>query len=53
MDKIASTMDRLGPGGSTNIGAGMSYALKILTERKYKNPVSSVLLLTDGCDDYG
>lgn len=50
---VNNTMQDLSPGGSTNIGAGMFVACKILSERKYKNPVSSILLLTDGQDDYG
>ena len=41
------------PSGGTSIGDGLNIALKILTERKYRNKVSSILLLSDGVDDFG
>ena len=28
-------------------------AHKVLNEREEKNPVTSIILLSDGCDDYG
>jgi len=37
--------------GRTNINDGLSLAFKTLAERKNKNPVSSILLLSDGRDD--
>lgn len=37
---------------STNISDGMNKALWMLKNRKYKNPVSCVFLLSDGQDDY-
>jgi len=46
-------MKQLRPGGSTNIGSGIYTALKVLNDRRQRNPVSSVLLLGDGQDDYG
>lgn len=45
---VKETMKRLSSGGSTNIGSGIYHALKQITERKFKNPVTSVLLLGDG-----
>jgi len=37
--------------GRTNIDDGLNLAFKTLSERKNKNPVSSILLLSDGRDD--
>ncbi|CAK91880.1 unnamed protein product (macronuclear) [Paramecium tetraurelia] len=37
---------------STNISDGMNKALWMLKNRKYKNPVSCIFLLSDGQDDY-
>lgn len=34
--------------GGTDINSGMEIAFKVLKERKYRNPVSSVFLLSDG-----
>ena len=48
---IKRAINNIKTGGSTNITAGMAQALKILNERKYRNPVSSVFLLSDGLDD--
>jgi len=45
---VKELMKKCGPRGSTNITSGMTYALKILNDRKYKNPVSSIFLLGDG-----
>ena len=45
--------NKLKPGGTTNIGKGLFVALKILADRRYKNPVTSVFLLSDGEDDKG
>lgn len=36
--------------GGTNIGMGMDLAFRVLKERKYENPVTSIFLLTDGLD---
>lgn len=41
-------MKNCGPRGSTNINSGMEFAVKILNERKYQNPVTSIFLLGDG-----
>ncbi|CAD8200193.1 unnamed protein product [Paramecium octaurelia] len=37
---------------STNISDGMNKALWMLKNRKYKNPISCIFLLSDGQDDY-
>merc|ERR1711982_49935 len=45
---VKELMKKLRPGGSTNIGSGIYTALKVLNDRRQRNPVSSVLLLGDG-----
>ena len=41
-------MKELVTGGATSIGDGLQIAIKVLTDRKYQNKVSSILLLSDG-----
>jgi len=41
---------RLNAGGGTNISSGVETALQIAERRRYRNPVSAILLLTDGQD---
>jgi uncharacterized protein with von Willebrand factor type A (vWA) domain len=36
--------------GGTNIAAGMEMAFKTIKDRKYKNPITSIFLLSDGQD---
>lgn len=50
-DKAMKTIKMIGPRGSTNIVSGMEIAFKTAKERKYKNPVTSIFLLSDGQDD--
>ncbi|KAB1226211.1 hypothetical protein CJ030_MR1G023584 [Morella rubra] len=38
--------------GGTNIAAGLSKGAKVLVDRKCKNPVGSIILLSDGQDTY-
>ncbi|CAI9116450.1 OLC1v1017592C1 [Oldenlandia corymbosa var. corymbosa] len=38
--------------GSTNIADGLIMGTKVLEDRKYKNPVASILLLSDGQDNH-
>ncbi|XP_075490290.1 E3 ubiquitin-protein ligase WAV3-like isoform X2 [Primulina tabacum] len=38
--------------GGTNIAEGLRKAAKVMTDRKWKNPVSSIILLSDGQDTY-
>lgn len=38
--------------GGTNIAEGLKKGAKVMTERKLKNPVSSIILLSDGQDTY-
>jgi uncharacterized protein YegL len=46
-DRIANS-EHLIPHGGTNIKAGLERGLKILTDRRERNPITSMLLLTDG-----
>ncbi|KAJ9540347.1 hypothetical protein OSB04_026853 [Centaurea solstitialis] len=38
--------------GGTNISEGLRKGAKVMTDRKFKNPVSSMILLSDGQDTY-
>ncbi|KAL4302364.1 hypothetical protein GQ457_10G011340 [Hibiscus cannabinus] len=38
--------------GGTNIAEGLRKATKVLVDRKWKNPVGSIILLSDGQDTY-
>lgn len=49
MEKIKDTK----PSGATNMTLGMMHAFHTLNQRRFKNPVSSVFLLTDGLDSVG
>ncbi len=46
-DKIANIKAT----GGTNIAAAMDVSLAILKQRRFQNPVTSVLLLSDGLDE--
>ncbi|KAI3996031.1 hypothetical protein MKX01_037528 [Papaver californicum] len=39
-------------GGETNIVGGLKKGAKVIEDRKHKNPVCSIMLLTDGQDSY-
>jgi len=41
---------RLTAGGGTNIASGLETALEVAERRRHRNPVSAILLLTDGQD---
>ena len=43
-------MNKIKPKGDSNIKAGLDLALKVLSQRKYKNEVSSILLLSSSDD---
>ncbi|KAF8672706.1 hypothetical protein HU200_049402 [Digitaria exilis] len=45
-------VDALATGGGTNIGEGLRVAARVLDDRRSRNPVTSVILLTDGRDGY-
>jgi uncharacterized protein YegL len=48
-DAISSTL-RLTAGGGTSIAAGLNMALSAMEQRRQRNKVSAILLLTDGQD---
>ena len=48
--QLVSILNAITPGGSTNIFEGLSLALSVLHSRREQNQVSSVFLLSDGCD---
>ncbi|KAM3262250.1 hypothetical protein ACQJBY_052761 [Aegilops geniculata] len=47
-----SAVDTLTARGGTNIAEGLRTAAKVLDERRHRNAVSSVVLLSDGQDTY-
>ena len=49
--KVISIIKDLDPVGGTNIEEGVNAALHILADRKVVNQISSILLLSDGCDN--
>ncbi|KAI4373041.1 hypothetical protein MLD38_011210 [Melastoma candidum] len=38
--------------GGTNIAEGLAKGAKVISDRKHKNPVASIILLSDGQDNY-
>ena len=49
-DKLASAIMSITDEGGTDIASGLRSGLQMLKERRERNPVASVLLLTDGQD---
>jgi Mg-chelatase subunit ChlD len=45
-------INSLGAGGGTNIADALKKAMKVIEERRYRNSVCSVILLSDGQDTY-
>lgn len=45
-------VNSLSSNGGTNIAEGLRKGAKVLTDHKWKNPVSSIILLSDGQDTY-
>ncbi|XP_022874806.1 uncharacterized protein LOC111393490 [Olea europaea var. sylvestris] len=45
-------VNSLSASGGTNIAQGLRKAEKVMTERKWRNPVSSIILFSDGQDTY-
>ena len=50
-DTIMDQIIQLQASGGTDTTSGMTNAFRMLLNRKYKNPVSCIFLLSDGCDD--
>ncbi|KAM5587249.1 hypothetical protein ABKV19_005935 [Rosa sericea] len=45
-------IESLRAGGATNIAEGLKKGTKVLEDRRERNPVSSIILLSDGIDTY-
>ncbi|KAE9585764.1 hypothetical protein Lal_00009950 [Lupinus albus] len=45
-------VNSLSPSGGTNIAEGLRKGAKVFVDRKFKNPVGSIILLSDGQDTY-
>lgn len=45
-------VNSLAPNGGTNIAEGLKKGVKVFIDRRWKNPVGSIILLTDGQDTY-
>lgn len=45
-------VNSLSSNGGTNIAEALKKSAKIMTDRKWRNPVSSIILLSDGQDTY-
>ena len=52
-DMFNQVFDSLNNSGSTSINSGMKLAIELINSRISKNPITSVFLLSDGCDDDG
>ena len=48
---ITIFIERISACGGTDINLGLEHAFKVVKDRKYANPVTSILLLSDGLDD--
>ncbi|OIW09133.1 hypothetical protein TanjilG_11271 [Lupinus angustifolius] len=45
-------VNSLSPSGGTNIAEGLRKGAKVFVDRRFKNPVGSIILLSDGQDTY-
>lgn len=48
--EIMTAIESLRDNGGTNVALGMEHAFKCIKERKFRNQVTSVFLLSDGLD---
>lgn len=51
MYKFLIAIDTIEANGATDIGNAMKMALSILKHRRFKNPIASIFLLSDGEDE--
>merc|ERR1719440_40378 len=49
-DSVSQATLRLTAGGGTSIAAGLDCGIAVMEQRRQRNPVGSVFLLTDGQD---
>ncbi|KAF3328117.1 von Willebrand factor type A domain-containing protein [Carex littledalei] len=52
VQQALNAVGSLNAGGGTNIAEGLRKGAKVLEESRYKNPVNSIMLLSDGQDTY-
>lgn len=48
--RSSAAVDSLAAGGSTNIKAGLEMGVRVLDQRRHRNPVAGLILLSDGQD---
>ena len=48
LPNLTAFVDSLYSGGGTDINSGMTNAFEVISQRRYKNSVSSIFLLSDG-----
>ena len=51
--QIEDAIDKLEPEGITNIDSGLIHSLEVLAQRKNANPISSIMMVSDGLDFSG
>lgn len=51
LDTFKKGINSINAGGGTSIESGMRIACQVLNQRKFKNQVASIFLLTDGLDN--
>ncbi|CAI9105043.1 OLC1v1003879C1 [Oldenlandia corymbosa var. corymbosa] len=51
-EEALQAVNSLSSSGGTNIAEGLKKGAKVMTDRKSRNPVSSIILLSDGQDTY-
>jgi len=49
-NELLQAISSLNDAGGTNIAFGMQKAFKVIQQRKYRNAVTSIFLLSDGLD---
>ena len=50
---LQQNINKITAGGGTNINSGVSMALEVLKQRRFKNEQASIFVLSDGCDNVG
>lgn len=48
---LTTAINRISDGGGTHIGCGLQMGINLLISRQTRNPLSALLLLTDGQDN--
>jgi uncharacterized protein YegL len=50
---LQEMINRINPSGGTNINSGVTMALEILKQRRFKNDQATIFVLSDGVDNVG